>query len=318
MKHEETKELLSLIGDDRRVFRYFKDRYCLDLIDYEMQARNVDSMKVSELKSSRLNRILQKPVVNQMLKGCGKGKLLASDLMMYWPQECLNFSLSFTDWGTGDKDGDQTSRNQSNLVLQLNFDQQHTQVYQRLVKPDGECGPFEYWAHPVRQDARKTMAWVRMDMCFDSGEVLIEEIQTDWLRKANRALQRVAHCRKTTPLLKPRQVIGDIHGEYHQLQQYVEHYLKPYQSIWAEAAMAAALKFIIEELGMRTIYYHSFDTGQKIKRVAGAPPRSLYTQLPKRFAFEPTEAAPRFLQQDKWARRCIKAIEAPSWYCLSY
>ena len=214
-------------------------------------------------------------------------------MQTFWPSEITPFVLTLNGWGDSDRGWDQTSRNQCNLVLQLNFDGFHMQEYHRLVKPndhyrDGE-GPFEYLGHPVCQKQRKTMSWIRMDIDFSTNEVLIEEIQNDWLRKA----------------------------EYEDLKYYVEQVLTPYQNIWAEASMAAALRFIRDELGISTVFYHSFDTGKKIKAVCGSPPRSMYTQLPKQFGFESTQESPEFLMQDKVSRRYIKSIKNPNWFRLS-
>jgi hypothetical protein len=45
---------------------------------------------------------------------------------------------------------------------------------------------FEWSAHPIRRSP-STLAWSRVDIDFENGEALIEEIQTDWVRLAERA-----------------------------------------------------------------------------------------------------------------------------------
>ncbi|MFT4531886.1 MAG: hypothetical protein ACI81F_002712 [Thalassolituus oleivorans] len=264
-----------------------------------------------------MSRYLQKPAVTQALKHCANGVVSKNDLQAFWSHDVLPFSVSLSSWGKANRGSDQTSRNQCNLVLQLNFDGKHDEQYRKLVKPDDTCGPFEYWGHPVQKTTRKTLSWVRMDIDFDTNEVLIEEIQNDWLRKSASALNRVKRRRAIRPSVKPREVIRDILGDFEGLEHYVENTLAPYRKIWAEASMLAALRFIRDDLGISTVYYHSFDTGQKLKAVYGAPPRSMYTQLPKQFGFEVTRDAPALLTGDKFARRCIKAIDTPSWFRLA-
>lgn len=314
MKRELVEEVLACLGDERRVFRYFRDRYCFDLLEFEMDRQGCESIKVAQLRASSVGRFLEKPVVSKALKHCADGMVSKLDLQTLWEKDQLPFCISLNDWGEADRGWDQTSRNQCNLVLQLNFDRKHDRQYQKLVKPDDDYGPFEYWGHPVQKGDRKTMSWVRMDIDFDTEEVLIEEIQSDWLRTASSTLAHIKSRRVKKPSLKPRDVYGDIHGEFEDLEWYVEQLLAPYKNIWAEASMLAALRFIRDDLGFSTIYYHGFDTGKKLKGVCGSPPRSIYTKLPKKFGFEETGDVPEFLARDKFASRCIKAIDNPHWF----
>ena len=317
MKRNEVKDVITCLGNDRRVLYYFKDRYCFDLIELYMEQLGTDSLTVKELKSSCLSRVMKKPMVCDALQKCGNGKIDRSDIQTLWSAESLPFVLKLTGWGSSDRGWDQTSRNQCNLVLQLNFDGNHIKQYKKLVKPKEHYGPFEYWGHPVSKDHQKTMSWVRLDIDFDTNEVLIEEIQNDWLRKATRAFNQIKKHRIKKPTIKPNQVNSEINGEYDDLQYYIDHILSSYQKIWAEASMAAAIRFIRQELGIKNIYYHSFDTGKKIKAVCGSPPRSMYTQLPKQFGFELISDHPEFLVKDKVSRRYINAIRNPQWFKLA-
>ena len=48
------------------------------------------------------------------------------------------------------------------------------------------------------------------------------------------------------------------------------------------------------------VYYHTFKTGIRFKNIAWtAPPRSLYTDLPRKFCFRETTQAPMFLKKCK-------------------
>ncbi|RLU03422.1 MAG: hypothetical protein D9N11_04205 [Ketobacter sp.] len=314
MKPQEVNEVLACLGKERRVFRYFKDRYCFDLMDLEMKRRGVSALRVADLKQTNVGRFLNKPAVASALGKCGSGVVRREDLPLLWPWEQMAFTLSFDRWGDGDRGWDQTTRNQSNLVLQINFDGGHRACYQRLIKPNMDYGPFESWCHPVAQGESKTLAWVRLDIDFDTDEVLIEEIQNDWLRKATRVLEWVRRRKRAKPDLVPGELYDEIEGSYEDLEHYVEEVLQPYQVLWAEAAMLAAIRFVSDELGMSTLYYHSYVTGQKLKRVVGSPPRSLYTKLPKDFGFQLTREVPAMLARSRCTRRYLKAIPNPSWY----
>jgi hypothetical protein len=83
--------------------------------------------------------------------------------------------------------------------------------------------------------------------------------------------------------------------------------------------LSASIDFIHREMGIGTVYYHSHETGGVVKRIDwGQAPRSLYTQLPRRFCFDKTRTAPEFLQANKAFRKRIKRVENPSWYRLAF
>lgn len=317
MKKADVDMVVACLGDQRRVFHYFKDRYCLDLIDMEMARQQTASMSIASLKASRLGRYLHKPLLAGLLKHCASGRVNRADLALGYPVDPLAFTVTLDEWGNGERGWDQTSRNQSNLVLQLNFDRGHQAQFQQLVAPNAQARPFESDWHPVRHSGPKTLAWARLDVDLVYGEVLIEEIQNDWLRKAAAALNRVKHRRALGAQIKPEQVVRGLACSFEALQHYVEVLLAPYQRVWAEAMLLAALRFVREELGIDKVYYHSFETGNRLKSVCGQPPKSLYTRLPQQFGFELTHEPPRLLAQHKFARRCLRAIDNPSWYRLA-
>jgi len=317
MEAKELDEVIDCLGNNRRLFYYFKDRYCLDMLDWQMTKNEMKSIAVSGLSQSPLKRFAAKPIIKEVFKDCGNGLLTQDLLRSYWPDEVLNFTLTLDRWGEGDRGYDQTSRNQQNLVLQVNFDNKHNQHYRRLIKPCNDYGPFEYRYHPIRMDHRNTMSWVRIDFDLSTGEALIEEIQNDWLRKADWGLKRVTKRREQRKSTKPSEIIYGVDCEYSDLKEYTEIVLKPYKKLWAEVSLIAAINFIRNELGMTSIYYHSFDTGKKIKKIYSSPPKSMYTQLPKKFGFELTEEAPRFICETKCSRRYLKAIKNPRWYHIS-
>lgn len=316
MKRKELDDILYCLGDNRRLLYYYKDRYCLDRFKQYMEKTQQKHLAISKLKQKPWQTFLTKPIMQEIIKHCGNGLLSKEALDAYYPENTLAFTLTLDRWGEGDRGYDQTSRNQQNLVLQINFDNKHNQVYQRLLKPRDADAPFKFFCHPVRSDKQNTLSWVRMDIDLNSGEVLIEEIQNDWLRRAQRCLKRLSQQQKYQQSTQPGDIIEGINGSACDFKYYVETVLRPYQKLWAEISLFAAIDFIQNELGISTVYYHTFDTGRKIKKIYNLPPKSLYTQLPKQFGFELTQQAPAFLQQDKQAARYIKAIKETQWYRL--
>ena len=96
-----------------------------------------------------------------------------------------------------------------------------------------------------------------------------------------------------------------------------QEYLRPYRKILAEAALAAAIDYLFE-LGIRRIYYHDFETGCRLKGIEldWAPPRSLYTDLPKRFCMQRTEQGPSFLIWQRRVRKRLEQAQSPAFYLL--
>ncbi|MGL4666681.1 MAG: hypothetical protein ACRCWR_01975 [Saezia sp.] len=78
----------------------------------------------------------------------------------------------------------------------------------------------------------------------------------------------------------------------------------------------AGISFLREEIGICDIFYHSFDGGRFLKRIDGnrLPLRSLYTNLPRRFCFAPTQEAPEFLHKEKFFHKVLKTHQSLSFF----
>ena len=107
----------------------------------------------------------------------------------------------------------------------------------------------------------------------------IEEIQSDWVRDAR--------------------YMSTYWNTEHQeaWNDYFESVLKPETKKWSETMLTAALWFILNELGLKRVFYHTYETGSKMKNIDSKhPPKSLYTSLPDKFCFERTYNGPRFIR----------------------
>lgn len=309
------KEILACLSKDRTIFHYFRDRYALMLLKYFIGA----GKPVSEIRHSVLSGLLNKPLLKDVLAHAGDGYVTPMHVNNYWAEDSYAFLLTVGVWSGLHPKWDQTSRKGYNLVLQLNFTNQHDATYKSMVRPEEEQ-MLNSHSHPVldtdaRSYFRETLAWARIDMDFETNEALIEEVQSDWVRKA-KYLQRSATAAEKTEGRSLRR--WGVSGKAENIIDYCDRILAPYNRIWAEAMLAASVDFIRREMGINTIYYHSDTTGYKVKSIRyDQPPRSLYSHLPRKFCFKSTNEAPDFLIQNKWFSKVYKRIDNPKWYVLS-
>ncbi len=295
MEQIQLQEILECLGQNRTKFYYHRDRYALILLSYFIGR----GMKINEIRNSKIKKLLDKPLLKNILKKTGNQHLYPEQLYPNWNQHTHCYLLTLDKWG--DRKGssrfyNQTSRPGYNLVLQLNFSEQHNSTFRKLIKPVTNQ-PFMAYGHPVSQK-HHTLAWARIDLNLESNEALIEEIQTDWIRLAVRAKQyfeKYGEENVKKRRWKPHYIRGLGCG-LADLNNYLENVLKPHTSLWQEAMLSATLTFLRKEIGISNIFYHTFNSGCSAKRIDGTrPPRSLYTKLPERFCFEKTSRIPSFL-----------------------
>ena len=264
-------------------------------------------LTVAELKRSPFASLAQKPRVKEVLAKLGGDMLAEPQLALhdYDPGQ-TPFVLTLGTWGSEHARywrHNQTSRRGYNLVLQLNFSNRHDQFHRRLGAEDSV---FTYRGHPV-SGRRNTLAWARLDFDWHSGTALIEEIQSDWIRRvASLAVMAERKLARTHDASQPTS-LRNLQCPLSTTLDYCRHVLAQYQPIWAEAMLWAALHFLRNELGLRRIYYHTVESGRLLKHIDGdLPPMSLYTDLPRRFCFDKTDEAPAFIASDRQASATLR------------
>lgn len=306
------EEIIACLPEGRTRFSYFRDQYAVYLL--KRYLRTAESRYIYGIKQSRLKKLLDRPVVSDLLRCSGSGALEAERLEYLWPTESEQYVLTIGRWGHKSQySWNQTSRPGVNLVLQLNLSNQLNEVF-RLIS-----GCDLNWVtascHPKSHKRPATLAWARLDMDFNTGEVLIEEIQSDLIRDLERLYRRA----QAEPLMEEIHIsrCGTAVSRKSVAVCCAE-IIASQKKIWSEAMMTAALWFAHEELGVRRIFYHTFETGRVMKRIHGnAPPRSLYRDLPEKFCFQKTKQPPQFIVNDSQAYRRLKAVENPMWYLLA-
>jgi len=285
----------------RLLFRYYKDRYAVMMLEDLLQPRQ----PIRSLREGRFGRLLDRPSIKALVASKGDGWLDRDDLLMLWPYETETYVVTFATWGSAerrDQRWHQISRPRRQLVLQLNFPRLHDIQYRRLIA-NAKDMPFAQDYHPINENGRITMAWARIDIDFSSGEALIEEVQSDWIRNVLWDAARGYGYYGESP-------------ERDRLKLYAESVLAPHTAMWSEAVLAAALHLLIAGCGISRVWYHHYDTGWEVKKMSWCgTPRSLYTDLPKRFCFELTNEPPAFILpwQPRRLRRKLERREGRFW-----
>lgn len=317
MKHSDALEIIACLPQQRTLFIYHRDLYCAVLLSAVIG----DGAPVRAIKQSDFGRLLQRPSMRDALSRARRNTL-TQDLLPWAADddEQQLFHLSLSTWGS-DHGGewDQTTRNRTNLVLQLNFPGSHDLDYRRLVQPSDE-EVFAYDGHPINNKGKTTLAWARLDVDLENGEVLIEEIQTDWVREAMECRDDLREYLQEGKREEAQQYVRDWVSDTataESVLNYCEQILTPYAATWADTMMTAALWFIRYELGISKVFYHTWEGGSVLKSIDGTPPpRSLYTDLPRRFCFSKTRVPPRLMMSDRRLRRKIHRLKNPEWHTL--
>lgn len=308
MKTHELDWLVEFYQNESIPYAYFKDKYALDLI--QQQVNNYPTIK--QLKKSAFGNLTQKELVKKVLAGFGDGKINSETVGAVWTEDVHYFTLSFTSWGQEEKWRKsgyyQVSRPEPNLVLQLNFGNEHDTVFYNTIGK-AHRNRFRHLCHPINKQ-KNTLGWVRMDIDFETNEVLIEEIQNDWIRELIRfkndaqLIENGAFTERWT--LAKDTSVEKVYDYYRYLFDIIK--------IWEEALLNAALDFIHKELKINTIWYHTFETGNRFKElryIYSQPPKSIYSQLPKKFCFTETNEVPQLVKNCKYLKKYLK--KTSSW-----
>ncbi len=310
MNESQLTEILACLPADRTQFSYFKDQYAVYLL--KLYLSTSERKDIYSLKQSRVKKLLDKPLINQTLKNAGNGILEITELDNIWSPNTEQYVLTLGRWGhKKGNNWNQTSRPGINLVLQLNLNNYYEERFNSIA--GCTLNRMTPSCHPKSVKRSATLAWARLDMDFNSGELLIEEIQSDLIRDLEYTYERAT--KRTGEDLYMYWSRGKLNRK--KMVAYCQEVISTQKKIWSEAMMAATLWFAHQELGFRKVYYHTFNTGKVMKRIAGSPPpRSLYTDLPERFCFQTTTKAPDFIAQNTKAKRRLKASTNPEWFLL--
>lgn len=314
MQHEELEELLACLPTERTLYLYSRDLYAAQLLG--IAARRYPT--IPAVKRSPFRGLLDKPTIRPLIRRCGSGALDTDTLAGYWSEPGAMYLLTAGRWGSDSGCDNQTSRPGYNLVLRLNFNASHDRSLMRWICPRLQ-GVFNHWGHPILEPAerpyfRETLAWARLDIDLAHDEVLVEEIQSDWVRYVATLAERVAACSADdTPICG-----GDFRTTAAKARRYLGE-IQPLLGDWSQAMLSAVVDFVDRELGVSTLWYHTWECGNCLKQIHDRrkPPRSLYTRLPRQFCFEQTDAMPSMLARRSTRRRLQRGDVAARFFRLS-
>jgi hypothetical protein len=297
-------EILDCLSSDRRVFPYFRHRYALILV--ALAAGRDETVSLDAVRRSPLAGLLRKPILAAYAR---RDAIAVRELDAVRPAGCVHYVLTLALWGDPKarrKEYYQISRRGVNLVLQLNFSSYHDGVYRKLLRPEddeNEFHPFEWDHHPVNKRGRRTLAWARLDIDLDQGEALIEEVQSDWVRDALRIYDGLKRHRRRYGTCRDHWWFAGSGRRFDHVDRYVTEVLEAHRRHWDEAALGATVEFLVRDVGIRDIYYHTWQGGRALKNMQWEqPPVSLYEALPRQFCFERVRRAPRFLLGEPGSR----------------
>jgi hypothetical protein len=284
----------------RTVVHYFQDRFARDLLAGAV----APSQSVSAIKKGPFRPLLNRPLIRSYLAERGNGVVDAGELEQVWSGPPIPLVLTLDRWGSHEEaDWQQTSRPGTNLVLNVNLDQGIIRDFLRQIGADS----IPWWdpcGHPGEED-RVTLGWARIDCDLDSGDALIEEVQSDWIREVRDMAEHAAKG------LGPRRRFGgaEVSADDATCLRAIRSLLTRFDRNWGEIVLWATIRFLQIELGMKSVFYHRWEYGRKLKNIHwGSPPRSLYTDLPKRFCFQPSEDGPCFLKDRRLRQQRRRAM----------
>jgi len=237
------------------------------------------------------------------------GVLNALELESIWREPSQPYLLTASRWKFESRSWSQVSRKGDNLVLQLNLPKEHDELLDACLGKYYNFNPA--YGHPVQRKYRNpifrsTLAWARIDVSFQTNEALIEEVQSDGVRRINRIRKQyqnhICTCKKC---LKRKQYL---------------HWFDQYAATWSETMLMAAIEFVRKELGIERVFFHTARSGWRLKRIhkLSRPPVSLYSSLPKKFAFSHVWNAPQFLLDTKSYHKLIRRQPDIDFYMLDF
>lgn len=313
MKTYELDEVLACLPKGRTLFYYQQNQYVRLILTALIRHGQLNT--IADLKQSHYSKWLKLPWVNAYLAKQSNAKAAIAPILdtALTPCEAHPFILSAGRWGSArDYGWCQTTRRGENMVLHLNLPLSAQTALERIGVDDAVKQQYRFHPHDRR---RLTLAWARLDIDFEHGQVLIEEIQSDLIREMSDDIQHAMYMRGSERAW--------VMGHYVNPASFLT-VMEPLFAVlsqqWSDIMLTAALQFIFEELGIYDVYYHTWEGGKRLKRLHryGAPPRSLYRQLPERFGFSKTSVSPLMLQGDAQVKRRLKAGKGDlGWYRLA-
>lgn len=323
MNAQEINEILSCLQDENQPYKgcYYHyehahvhllvSRWLTQFNDAPFHKETGRVATVADFKASKYARWQHTPVIKQWLASHAGRNAVLKPLphigMVDEAYQPMGYAITLGKWGSEDKDDiwwNQTSRLGYNLVVQLNLPLDVLRTYEAM-KVDDPAENCQMTCHPVHEK-RLTLAWARLDIDLANNQVLIEEIQSDWIGEVTWSLKRAERKQSGN-----KQAMFMYRGSEIRREHYIntmKGYLAQYKNTWANMILTATLDFIWRELGNDLqVFYHQYDFGCALKGCE--PPKSLYTTVPEKLGFKITEEFPQMLAGNKLTQKKLKRIK---------
>ena len=303
MEAELTNEIIDCLPKGKTHYRYYKNGYAPKILSMVLDRKT----SVRAVNKTSFAKLLNNPAVKAALANCGDGLINPKVLSLLWQEPSFPFLLTASKWQYASRGWSQVSRHGDNLVLQLNMPKINESLFERYIGADYIFNPST--DHPVQcktnnSSFRETLAWSRIDLDFDTNEALIEEIQSDAVRVMHRRRRFVGRCLCRMCTYR---------------KKYLD-WFENYASAWQETMLMATIDFIRNELGISRIFMHTDRSGWRVKRINKnyRPPRSLYSTLPKKFAFNRVWNGPAFLIHTRSYQQLVRKQPDIDFYLLDF
>lgn len=147
-------------------------------------------------------------------------------------------------------------------------------LFEKINETSKESG------HPMVEDQ---LGWARVELHPSEKYLLIDEIQADHLNAIDRINNENYQGRSYKDHIKSRYDLTE--EQWQTICQNLKKHLKDFSDI----AIQAVRNFATAN-GYTKIFYHTYESGKQLKR--NAPPKSMYTEVPKKNMFLPSPEKP--------------------------
>lgn len=268
---------------DIEAVKEYQDKF--NSFTFNLQQRNLNQLR--KLVPISIKQLKQKhPALFDSLKEFIKfsqGKDITEELIQEYEQtlDNINIPIEFTQYKNSLQRSVKSSEGQ--LVLQaiapagmIKYMQDNNlyDLFENINETSKESG------HPF---AENQLGWARLELNPEDHYILVDEIQCDHQNAIDRINQEEHQGKKYSEYIKEKYNLTD--------EQWIEmvNKFKQVISVFPDVIMNAISEFA-RSSNYRTIYYHTYESGMKLK--GNNPPKSLYTQVPKRHWFKATDNQP--------------------------
>lgn len=274
----------------------------LDSFKFNPQNKNLNQLKklapisIKELKTKH-------PALFDSLKDFitfSKGKHITNELINNYEETLGNLEvpIAFTRWDSS---------------LQRSVQRDDAQLVLQVLAPEGMIQYFRNnklydLFHKINETSKQSnhpsindqLGWARLELNPDEKYILVDEIQCDHQNAVDRIFHEEYQGKKYSEYLRAKYELSE--EEFFKL---IAKFKKAI-SIFPEIITNAISEFA-KAYDYKKIFWHTYESGKKLKN-SGDAPKSLYTQVPKKHWFKPTEETPFGLKGEFLSREARKLI----------